>query len=142
MNNDVEMLKNAKVICVHGLSRKSGRPAHDIPHYLLDAGYEVVGVNPFTDNVSGMRCYPTIADVEEHIDILDVFRPSEKTDAIIDEAIARRGKRGDIACVWLQSGITSRYGKEKCTEAGILYVDNSCIYVIHSINGVSRMRAQ
>lgn len=134
MKKDVEMLRKARVICVHGLSRKSGKPSHDIPHYLRDeAGYEVVGINPFTADVSGMRCYATLADVEEHIDILNVFRPSEKTDAIIDEALARKASRGDIDCIWLQSGITSRFGREKCAEAGVLYVDNSCIYVVHSI---------
>lgn len=133
MTKDVEMLRSAKVICVHGLSRKSGKAAYDIPHYLRDAGYTVVGVNPFTDDVDGMRCYPKLADVEEHIDILDVFRPSEKTDGIIDEALARHTNRGDIACVWLQSGITSVYGKEKCAAADLVYVDNSCIAVIHTI---------
>lgn len=133
MTKDVEMLRSAKVICVHGLSRKSGKPAHDIPRYLRDAGYTVVGVNPFTDEVDGMKCYPTLVDVPDHIDILDVFRPTEKTDAIIDAALERHTKQGDIACIWLQSGITSRHGKEKCDAADIVYVDNSCIYVVHSI---------
>jgi len=134
MTKDVEILRTAKVICVHGLSRKSGKPAHNIPHYLRDSGYTVVGVNPFTDDIDGMKCYASIADVKEHIDILDVFRPSEKTDGIVDEALARHAERGDISCVWLQSGITSREGKTKCEAADIVYVDNACIYVVHSIS--------
>jgi predicted CoA-binding protein len=59
-----------------------------------------------------------------------VFRPTSDTDAIIDQAIQRHADRGDVSCIWLQSGITSREGARKCAEAGITYIDDTCIYVV------------
>lgn len=125
------ILRNARTICVYGLSRTKGKPAHDIPLYLRDQGYTVYGVTPFTGDIEGISCYATLDDVPGPIDIVDVFRPSDVTDAIVDEALARHAKHGDIGCLWLQLGITSEHGREKCEAAGVAYVENTCIYVAH-----------
>lgn len=127
----ISTLRNAKTIAVVGLSRSPGKPAHDIPLYMAAQGWQVMGINPgavpAVDNVAVVE---HINDVPFPIDILNVFRPSSDTDAIIDQAIARHYERGDISCIWLQSGITSREGAMKCAAAGITYIDDTCIYVI------------
>lgn len=126
------ILRNARTICVYGLSRVEGKPAHDIPLYLRDkGGFIVYGITPFSGDIEGIPCYATLDDVPGPIDILDVFRPSDVTDAIVDEALRRHAEHGDIGCIWLQLGITSEHGREKCETAGVTYVENTCIYVAH-----------
>jgi predicted CoA-binding protein len=127
----IATLRSSKNIAVVGLSKKDGRPAHDIPLMLPQWGYHVVGVNPSAaPNVGSITVVGSIDDVEMEIDILNVFRPSSDTDAIIDQALARRARRGDVRCIWLQLGITSQHGARKCAEAGVTYIDDTCIYVV------------
>lgn len=127
----INVLKSSRTIAVVGLSKNPGKSAHDIPQLLPQWGYDVVGVNPSAvPAVGSILVVASIADVPFTIDILNVFRPSVDTDAIIDEALARRATRGDVNCIWLQLGITSMYGAEKCAAAGVTYIDDTCIYVV------------
>lgn len=127
----IATLRSSKNIAVVGLSKRDGRPAHDIPLMLPQWGYNVVGVNPSAvPSVGPITVVGSIDDVEMDIDILNVFRPSSDTDAIIDEALERRARRGDVWCIWLQLGITSQHGARRCAEAGITYIDDTCIYVV------------
>lgn len=127
----INVLKSSRTIAVVGLSKNPGKSAHDIPQLLPQWGYDVVGVNPSaTPAVGSIPVVASIADVPFAIDILNVFRPSADTDAIIDEALARRATRGDVSCIWLQLGITSRQGAAKCAAAGVTYIDDTCIYVV------------
>lgn len=127
----INVLKSSRTIAVVGLSKNPGKSAHDIPQLLPQWGYDVVGVNPTAiPAVGSIPVVASIADVPFTIDILNVFRPSADTDAIIDEALARRATRGDVSCIWLQLGITSKHGADKCAAAGVTYIDDTCIYVI------------
>lgn len=127
----IATLRSSKNIAVVGLSKKEGRPAHDIPLMLPQWGYNVVGVNPSAvPSVDPVPVVGSIDDVEMDIDILNVFRPSSDTDAIIDQALERRARRGDVLCIWLQLGITSMKGAEKCAAAGVTYIEDTCIYVV------------
>lgn len=135
MDNELQraitVLKSSRTIAVVGLSKNPGKSAHDIPQLLPQWGYDVVGVNPSAvPAVGSIPVVASIADVPFTIDILNVFRPSADTDAIIDEALARRATRGDVNCIWLQLGITSMHGAEKCAAAGVTYIDDTCIYVV------------
>jgi predicted CoA-binding protein len=128
----IEALRSSTNIAVVGLSRHPGKAAHDIPILLSGRQYNVVGVNPNAGpEISGLTNVERIVDVELEIDILNVFRPSADTDVIIDEAIERNDLIGDISCIWLQEGITSHHGAEKCAEAGIAYLEDACIYVVY-----------
>lgn len=127
----INVLNSSHTIAVVGLSKNPGKSAHDIPQLLPQWGYDVVGVNPTAiPAVGSIPVVASIADVPFTIDILNVFRPSADTDAIIDEALARRATRGDVSCIWLQLGITSKHGADKCAAAGVTYIDDTCIYVI------------
>lgn len=127
----IDTLKASTNIAVVGLSRSPGKSAHDIPLFMANAGYNVIGVNPFaTPAVENVSVVEALSDVPFAIDIVNVFRPSEDTDEIIDQAIARKTQRGDVSCIWLQQGITSKHGAAKCAAAGITYIEDTCIYVI------------
>ena len=127
----ITTLRSAKNIAVVGLSKNPGKSAHDIPQLLPTWGYTVVGINPSAVPAVGtIPVVNSIDDVEMDIDILNVFRPSSDTDAIIDKALERNARRGDVRCIWLQLGITSQHGAEKCAAAGVTYIDDTCIYVV------------
>ncbi len=127
----ITTLRNARNIAVVGLSKNPGKSAHDIPQLLPQWGYSVVGINPSAvPSVGSIPAVATINDVGMDIDILNVFRPSSDTDAIIEAALERRAQRGDIHCIWLQLGITSQHGARRCAEAGVTYIEDTCIYVV------------
>ncbi len=134
----ISALRAAKNIAVVGLSRNPGKSAHDIPLFMSKAGYAIIGVNPHAvPAVEGVLVVERIDDVPFKIDILNVFRPSADTDVIIDQALERRKSKGDISCIWLQLGITSRQGAQKCSDAGIVYIEDTCIYVVQQYVGTA-----
>lgn len=128
-----DILRAARTIAVYGLSNTPGKSAHDIPLLMRESGYDIVGINPSVTSVAGIPCVPRLADVDMDIDILDVFRPSDQCDAIVDEAIEHFRLHGSPRCVWLQAGITTAHGAERCKAAGTHYVEDSCIYVVHQV---------
>jgi predicted CoA-binding protein len=114
-------------IAVVGCSTTPGKAAHDIPKYMLDHGYDVVPVNPFADEIFGREAYDSLSDVEEDIDIVDVFRPAEEAPDIVDEVLAR----DDVHAVWLQLGITHDEAGQRVEESGRLFVQDRCLKVEH-----------
>jgi predicted CoA-binding protein len=114
-------------IAVVGCSATPGKAAHDIPKYLLDRGYEVVPVNPYADEIFGEEPYDSLAKVEEEIDVVDVFRPSEEVAGIVEEVLERE----DVEVVWTQNGIRDREAGERVEESGRQYVEDRCLKVEH-----------
>ena len=117
----------ADTIAVVGCSTTQGKAAHDIPKYMLEHGYEVIPVNPYADEIFGRPAYDSLADVEEEVDLVDVFRPGEEAPGIADEALAR----DDVETVWLQLGITSDEAARRVEDAGRLFVQDRCLKVEH-----------
>ena len=98
-----------------------------MPKYLLDHGYDVVPVNPYADDVFGREAYDSLVDVPGKIDIVDVFRPSEELDGIVDEVL----ERGDVDVLWTQLGIEDREATDSAEQAGVRVVEDMCIKVEH-----------
>ncbi|WP_053948158.1 CoA-binding protein [Halolamina sediminis] len=124
-------LLDADTIAIVGCSTTEGKAAHDVPSYLQEHGYRIVPINPYTDEILGERAYDSLADVEEEIDLVDVFRPSEETPGIVENVIERHEKRGDAGAVWLQLGIESDEAAELAEEAGLDFVQDHCIKIEH-----------
>lgn len=125
-------LLDADTIAVIGCSTTPGKAAHDVPAYLQRHGYRVIPVNPFADEILGERAYDSLADVEEEIDLVDVFRPSEEVPGVVDDVIARHEAEGDAAAVWLQLGIAHDEAAARAEEAGLKIVQDHCIKVEHA----------
>jgi len=122
-----QLLEDAKVIAVVGLTDKEGSDSLPIAKYLQDrAGYTVYPVNPTKDEVMGLKSYPSLKDVPEPIDIVDVFRGSRHLPNIVDEAVEIGAK-----AVWAQVGIFSDEAKEKALAAGLDYGEDMCLRVQH-----------
>jgi predicted CoA-binding protein len=88
---------------------------------LQGRGFRVIPVNPGVDQVLGERCYPSVADIGEPVDVVDIFRRADRAGAHVDEAIAA-GARG----VWLQLGVIDEAAAQRALEAGLLVVMNRC----------------
>jgi predicted CoA-binding protein len=121
-----EILRKAKSIALVGASPEPGRPSHDVMAYLLRAGYRVVPVNPLAAEVLGQRCLGSLAELEEPVDLVDVFRRPEYCGAVAREAAAT-----GAGALWLQLGIVSAEARQVAEEAGMDYVENACTAVVH-----------
>lgn len=114
-------------VAVVGCSTTPGKAAHDIPKYAQNQGYEVIPVNPFADEIFGREAYDSLTDVEEDIDIIDVFRPSEEVPDIVDESL----ERSDAEVLWLQLGIRHDDAAERAEDGGKRVVQDKCLKVEH-----------
>ncbi|MFB6120628.1 MAG: CoA-binding protein [Halobacteriaceae archaeon] len=112
-------------IAVVGCSTTPGKDAHEVPAFLQEQGYEIVPVNPYADSVLGEPAFDSLTDVPGHVDVVDVFRPSEEVAGIVDDAI----EHGDVDAIWLQLGITDDAAAARAEETGIRVVQDRCMRV-------------
>ena len=121
-----DVLKMAKRIAVVGLSTNPEKDSHMVAKYLMDAGYEVMPVNPNCEHVLGLECYPDLDAVPGEIDVVDVFRRAEALPDIVDAAIRRGAK-----VLWTQLGIVNNAAAEKARKAGMKVIQSKCMKVEH-----------
>jgi len=115
-----------KKVAVIGMSKHSSKAAHYVPKYLSDNGFDVTPVNPTADEILGKKCYDSISEINEEIEIVDIFRPSDQVLLIIQEAIKKKPK-----VIWLQEGIHNSEAEELARKEGIKVVYNRCMLVEH-----------
>ena len=116
-----------------GASSNPERPSNGIMRKLKSAGYRVIPVNPNETDVLGERAYPSLPDVPERIDIVDVFRRAEYAPAIADDAVKVGAK-----ALWLQSGVSNEDAAARATTGGLVVVMNACIGVMHAMLQIPR----
>lgn len=116
-----------ETIAVVGCSSTPGKDAHEIPKYLQSNGYTIIPVNPNAEAVLGRPAYDSLAEVEEEIDIVDVFRPSDEVNGIVDQAL----KRDDVKVIWTQLGIIDTEAAKRAEAAGLQFVQDRCMKVEH-----------
>ncbi|UHQ96352.1 CoA-binding protein [Natrinema halophilum] len=124
---EVRNILDENTVAVVGCSSTPGKDAHKIPKYLQAQGYEIIPVNPTVDDVLGQPSYDTLSDVEEEIDIVDVFRPSSEVSGVVDEALAR----DDVEVIWLQLGIHDDEAVARAEAAGLRVVQDRCMKPEH-----------
>jgi len=120
------ILTEAKTIAVVGASKNPEKDAHRIPKYLQEHGYRIIPVNPTADVILGERAYPSLSEVREPYDVVDIFRPSEDVPPIVEEAI-----RGPAKVIWMQQGIRNEVAARKAEAAGKIVVQDACMMVAH-----------
>lgn len=120
------LLAGARVIAVVGHSANPARPSYQIAAYLRQQGYTVYPVNPTVPSIDGLQSYPSLADLPEPVDIVDVFRRAEHLPAVVEEAASIGAK-----AVWGQLGVTHPRAAQIAEEAGIALVMDRCIKIEH-----------
>jgi len=128
-----QLLTDASTIAMVGASSNPDKTSHGIMRKLQEAGYRVIPVNPRETEVLGEKSYPSLRDVPERIDIVDVFRRPEDTPGIADEAVAVGAK-----ALWLQEGIVNEEAAARATAGGLMVVMDACIGATHSLLRVPR----
>jgi len=122
-----ELLKSAKTIAVVGLSDNPARTSYGVSAYMQSQGYRIIPVNPAISEALGEKAYPTLSEVPEKVDIVNVFRRSEYVPEVVDEAI-----RLGVPAIWMQEGVVHEEAAEKARQAGIFVVMNRCILKEHA----------
>jgi uncharacterized protein len=127
MRGPAEILRDARTIALVGASPRPSRPSHGVMRYLLAQGYRVIPVRPLDcDEVLGVPCVATLAEIDEPIDLVDVFRRPEACPDVAQDAV-----NAGAAALWLQLGIRSPEARSIATEAGLDYVEDLCTAVVH-----------
>jgi predicted CoA-binding protein len=121
-----EVLSRAKTIAVVGLSDNPLRASHGVSAYMQAQGYKVIPVNPGISEALGETAYPSLLDVPEKIDIVDIFRRPEYVEDIVDQAIQLK-----IPAVWMQEEVINEAAAAKARKAGMFVAMDLCILKEH-----------
>jgi predicted CoA-binding protein len=118
-----DILTTTHTIALVGASPNESRPSYGVMRFLLDQGYDVYPVNPAAgaESIHGRKVYSSLAEVPAPIDMVDVFRRSEQTDEVFEEAMAVNAK-----AIWLQLDIFNEPAAERARAAGIKVVMDRC----------------
>jgi len=117
-----DILTDCRVIAVVGLSSDPSRPSYIVADYLKKKGYRIVPVNPAEKEILGEKCYPTLKDVPEKVDVVDVFRQPQFVMPIVEQAIEKKAK-----AVWMQEGVVNNDAALKACEHDLKVIMDKCI---------------
>ncbi len=121
-----ELLKTARTIAVVGLADSPLRPSYGVSHYMRSQGYRIIPVNPNIEEWEGEKAYPSLLDVPEKIDIVDVFRRPDAVPEVVEQAIQIKAP-----VIWMQEGVIHEEAAEKARQSGIFVVMDRCILKEH-----------
>ncbi|MCH8029317.1 MAG: CoA-binding protein [Candidatus Dadabacteria bacterium] len=121
------ILNRTRTIAVVGLSAVWNRPSYFAAKYLQDHGYRIIPVNPSYEEILGEKCYPSLLDIPEPVDVVNIFRKPEDVPSIVEDAIKIGAK-----VVWMQLGIINKEAAKVAGEAGLEVVMNHCMKIEHA----------
>jgi predicted CoA-binding protein len=123
----LRILRETHTIAMVGLSSNPFRPSHFAAIYMLSEGYNVIPVNPREQEILGRRCYPSLRDIPEPVDMVDIFRDPGAVPPIVEEAIAIGAK-----VVWMQLGVINQLAAQRARAAGLEVVMDACVKIEHA----------
>ena len=121
------ILRQSKTLAIVGLSANWYRPSFFAAKYMQEHGYRIIPVNPSYQEVLGEKCYASLKDIPEPVDIVDCFRNSQDIGPIADEAIAIGAK-----VLWLQLGVANDAAADRARAAGLEVVQDRCVKIEHA----------
>ncbi len=125
-DDEIKQIFTLKNVAVVGMSKNPEKAAHYVPKYLSEQGYNIMPINPTTNEILNKKSYPSVTDIEQPIDIVDVFRPSDQVLPVVKDAIKMKPK-----VIWLQEGIHNEEAEELARKEGIKVVFNRCMLAEH-----------
>jgi uncharacterized protein len=121
-----ELLNTAKTIAVVGLADSPLRPSYGVSHYMRSQGYRIIPVNPNITEWEGEKAYPSLLDVPDKVDIVNIFRRPEFVPDVVEQAFQIKAP-----AIWMQEGVIHEQAAEKARRAGIFVVMDLCILKEH-----------
>ena len=122
----MRILRRNKTIAVVGISDKWYRPSRFAAKYMKAHGYKIIPVNPRQQEIMGEICYPSLLDIPEPVDIVDIFRHPRQVPPIVEDAIKIGAK-----VVWMQLGVINEEAAQMAREAGLQVVVDRCVKIEH-----------
>jgi len=122
------VLTEFKNIATVGFSKDPTKPAHLVPKFLIEKGYNIYPVNPTAQEILGRKSYKSIIDIPERVEVVQIFRPSNEVPKIVDEVIERKKKVNDVKVIWMQEGIKNDEAKSKAEREGLIVIQDRCMY--------------
>ncbi len=126
MTNIESVLKDNKIVAIVGCSSNEMKDSYKVAKYLKDNGYKTIPVNPNASEILGEHVYKLLDDIEERVDVVNVFRPEEECLEITRQAIKIKPK-----VIWLQLDIKNEEAKKLAEDNGIKFVQDRCIKIEH-----------
>jgi predicted CoA-binding protein len=123
----LRIIRNSRSVALVGVSANPIRSSNFVASYLIRTDFVTYPVNPGYDEVLGMTCYPSLADLPEVPDIVDVFRREDQIPGVVEEAIAVGAK-----VVWFQLGLRHDEAARMATDAGLAVVQDRCLKIEHA----------
>jgi predicted CoA-binding protein len=126
-----EVMRKYKVIAVVGASKNPEKDANSVPAYLHERGYTIIPVNPTADSVIGLKAYPSLAEIPDHlartVEVVDVFRPSEEFPQLAKQVVEMKARTGRPYVFWGQLGLENEEAKKVLAGAKVDYVMDRCM---------------
>jgi uncharacterized protein len=126
INSLRRILRESRVLAVVGLSADWYRPSYFAAKYMQEHGYRVIPVNPKYETILGERCYKSLRDIPEKVDLVDIFRKTQDVMPIAEEAIAIGAK-----VLWQQLGVKNEAAAARAQAAGLETVMDRCVKIEH-----------
>jgi predicted CoA-binding protein len=120
-----KIFKETKTMAIVGLSPKPEKISNRVGKFLKEKGYKIIPIYPKEERILGEKVYRSISEVNENIDMVNVFRKSEFIPEIVEEILNRE----DIKTIWLQLGIINNEAMKKAKEKGLNVVQDKCAMV-------------
>ena len=127
-NEVIKILKESRTIAIIGMSNKPGRASLEVGLYLKGHGYHIIPVNPRLKEWENEKAYPSLTEIPNCIDIINIFRKPTAIDELADEIIEKKPKH-----VWFQLGIVNNSAAKRFRKAGITVTQNRCIMIEHRL---------
>lgn len=121
------ILQESHIIAVVGLSSNEQRPSYRVAKYMMEHGYTIIPVNPAESEILGQKCYASLAEIPQKVDIVDCFRKSVDIPPLAEAAIAIGAKT-----LWLQLEIINEAATQRASTAGLNVVQDLCIKIEHA----------
>ena len=129
------ILSDLKTVAVVGLSREKGKASYEVASYLKEHGFQIVPVNPFAEEILGVRSFKSLLDIppeiQKTIDIVDIFRPSEDVPQIVEQSMCLKEMHHNLKVIWMQLGIINEQAAEVAREGGLIVIMNKCMMMEH-----------
>jgi uncharacterized protein len=129
------LLQKTRKIAVIGLSPVPARPSFGVTRYLIQSGYEIFGVRPASPaEILGRPCVESLSDLDQDIDLINVFRNPDAVPGLIDEIEAwmkSRPQQSKPTAIWLQEGVSHLEAEKRAESLGLMVISNRCILKEH-----------